>query len=202
MKIEITDEIIKLATKVYKGTGCLDVDYNLAITLEAVFEHLNKGEEISKEISKEIKEIEKKQPDSDGWIERDGGKCPVDGDTEIEIKLRNGQILFRDAQNCYWDYPQGCANGNIIAYRIIKQQPEYCNCEHPEYVLVTSELRGGASRVQCMLCQKSPDYKKKPEKKQTLLEYAFKRAESDDMPIKSYTNLGIFELISEYLKTL
>ena len=65
-------------------------------------------------------------PDADGWIEWNGGECPVDGDSVIDVKLSDGDEFF--GVDADWDWHQGSGCG-IIAYRLHKPEqakPEFC----------------------------------------------------------------------------
>lgn len=60
---------------------------------------------------------------NDGWIEWDGGECPVNGDTVVEVKYRNpfpGHINNR--QGCYFSWSHEGDDGDIIAYRLHQPQ--------------------------------------------------------------------------------
>lgn len=55
----------------------------------------------------------------DGWIQWGGGKCPVDGDTEVEVKFRYGGMRTAlRASLSYWGHDGD--GHDIIAYRIAK----------------------------------------------------------------------------------
>lgn len=54
---------------------------------------------------------------SDGWIAWGGGECPVSGDTRVEVRLRDGDLLRVNAGNAWWG--QYCISGDIIAYRVV-----------------------------------------------------------------------------------
>lgn len=59
------------------------------------------------------------EADADGWIEWDGGECPVPEDTVIDVRLRNGEeLLLQAALWCDWDHDDSAAD--IIAYRIAR----------------------------------------------------------------------------------
>lgn len=65
-------------------------------------------------------------PDSDGWIEWNGGECPVDGDSVIDVKLSDGDEFF--GVDADWDWHQG-SGCDIIAYRLHKPnlaETEFC----------------------------------------------------------------------------
>lgn len=60
----------------------------------------------------------------DGWIEHDGKGMPVDGETLVNVRLRDG-IEFDDGQTlasdwglCWRHDPEH--RNDIIAYRIVK----------------------------------------------------------------------------------
>lgn len=57
-------------------------------------------------------------PDKDGWIEHIGTTCPVDGETEIKLKI-NGEerYVIQKAKDCYWG-----DNTNITHYRLHKEE--------------------------------------------------------------------------------
>lgn len=60
---------------------------------------------------------------NDGWIDWQGGECPVSGDTVVEVKYRNplpGHI--NNGQACYFSWSHEDDDGDIIAYRLHKQQ--------------------------------------------------------------------------------
>lgn len=70
-------------------------------------------------------------PDSDGWIEWNGGECPVNGDAVIGIKTRDGDIQTSIAGECNWSHSDGWCieHRHIIAYRLHKPEqakPEFC----------------------------------------------------------------------------
>ena len=57
------------------------------------------------------------QPDSDGWIEWNGGECPVDRGTMIDAKFRNeNRWSFCFAHGLCWRH--NSVPGDIIAYRV------------------------------------------------------------------------------------
>ncbi|MGL4754425.1 MAG: hypothetical protein ACRCXB_18790 [Aeromonadaceae bacterium] len=65
-------------------------------------------------------------PDADGWIAWNGGECPVDGDSVIDVKLSDGDEFF--GVDADWDWHQG-SRCDIIAYRLHKPEqakPEFC----------------------------------------------------------------------------
>lgn len=68
-------------------------------------------------------------PDSDGWIEWDGGECPVGVDVAVCVKFRNGvcNTTGTSASDLYWKHDK-CIS-DIIAYRLHKPEqvkPELC----------------------------------------------------------------------------
>ena len=55
-----------------------------------------------------------------GWIQWKGGERPVHRGCHVEVKLRNGDTVRRDAGNFSWWY-LGCRDADIIAYRVIEK---------------------------------------------------------------------------------
>lgn len=63
----------------------------------------------------------------DGWIEWGGGECPVDIGTLVEFEMRDGD---KDtALSTVIDWPHENRSDDIIAYRIIPEQPTNQNGE-------------------------------------------------------------------------
>lgn len=63
------------------------------------------------------------EPDRDDWITWNGGVCPVNGKTRVEIKFRNGYQRTTSAKWWRWshnDYDSD-SNFDIVAYRIVKE---------------------------------------------------------------------------------
>lgn len=58
------------------------------------------------------------------WIEWTGGKCPVDGKTKVQVRFRvaDGSDEGSPAYALRWTHTDSW--GDIIAYRIIEQQPD------------------------------------------------------------------------------
>ena len=55
----------------------------------------------------------------DGWIRHRGGKCPVDGDTVVDIRCRNGRVYEGElALHFIWKHSNDI--GDTMAYRIHK----------------------------------------------------------------------------------
>ena len=62
------------------------------------------------------------QPSTDGWIPWAGGKCPIPNGTKYFVRLRIGEEYCDDmAGDWRWNH-YGTA-GDIIAYRIVGEQP-------------------------------------------------------------------------------
>lgn len=57
--------------------------------------------------------------DSDGWIEWNGGGCPVDTNTKVEIRHRAGSTAIHKAVQYRWSHENN--RTDIIAYRIIEE---------------------------------------------------------------------------------
>lgn len=68
-----------------------------------------------------IAEAEATQPFDDGWIPWEGGECPVDLDTPVHIRLRDGSSSLDgdplQAREWYWS--AGLGDGTIAAYLIV-----------------------------------------------------------------------------------
>ena len=63
------------------------------------------------------------QLDPDEWIEWHGGRCPVDGDTMVEIMTRrNNAIQTGSAYNWDWGINSVASPGDIIKYRVIRSK--------------------------------------------------------------------------------
>lgn len=61
-----------------------------------------------------------RENNADDWIEWDGGECPVDPDTRVDVRFRSGYIEYNDgAGELPWDHGGtfGTA-GDIVAYRV------------------------------------------------------------------------------------
>ena len=51
------------------------------------------------------------------WVDWAGGKCPVHGNTRIDVKLRDGRILERVASLPAYMWAQAGKPADIMAYR-------------------------------------------------------------------------------------
>lgn len=58
------------------------------------------------------------QPADNGWIEWEGGECPVGKDVLTEIRLRNGG--HGTGEGGYFAWSQDENEYDIIAYRVVK----------------------------------------------------------------------------------
>lgn len=72
--------------------------------------------------------ILEQQERGDGWIDWGGGVMPVNRLVMIEPKLRTGSIISPEIAS-YWDWKQSGGHNDIIAYRIIPEQPTNQNGE-------------------------------------------------------------------------
>lgn len=81
----------------------------------------------------ERRPITEPQPDSDGWIEWKGGVCPVEKDTLVDVKFRNGRVNLKvkaleegsaieGGGGCqdFWDHDESW--WDIIAYRLSQSE--------------------------------------------------------------------------------
>lgn len=71
--------------------------------------------------------ILEQQERGDGWIEWGGGNCPVPENSRVDIKFRDGDIGLEQGPN--WDWSHLGYRSDIIAYRIIPEQPTNQNGE-------------------------------------------------------------------------
>jgi len=73
-------------------------------------------------------------PDDDGWIAWDGGKCPVELDDRVEVRLRSGKQKVDRADWFIWGvYPAMPHAGDIMAYRIAKPEATTAKPYAPSY---------------------------------------------------------------------
>ena len=66
----------------------------------------------------------KEESKDEGWIPWNGGKCPVTGDTRVEVKLRGEGIeeyAKEFAVNLWWTHEEGYPETDIVAYRVLPQ---------------------------------------------------------------------------------
>jgi len=70
------------------------------------------------------------QERGDGWIEWDGGECPVDVNQAVEVKLMDGTVSSAlPTDGWVWEHGVLSPGADIIAYRIIPAQPTNQNGE-------------------------------------------------------------------------
>lgn len=54
------------------------------------------------------------------WITWNGGKCPVEPETVVEVEVRGGtQLEPIRAGDLRWDWPNGGFPAEIVAYRVV-----------------------------------------------------------------------------------
>jgi hypothetical protein len=66
----------------------------------------------------------KNEPESDGRIPWNGGRCPVPGDTLVEVELREGgceEWMKNRAIHFEWGHDEEFPKSDIVAYRILPQ---------------------------------------------------------------------------------
>ena len=71
--------------------------------------------------------ILEQQERGDGWNEWGGGKRPVISGKQVEVKFRGGEGCIALSGELDWRDTESC--GDIIAYRIIPEQPTNQNGE-------------------------------------------------------------------------
>ncbi len=96
----------------------------------------------------------KEESKDEGWIPWNGGGRPVPGDTLVEAMFREG-VTVATAPACEWEWELSSEfpESDIIAYRVIKNEPESDGripwnggrCPVPGDTLVEVELRGRVS---------------------------------------------------------
>lgn len=66
------------------------------------------------------------------WIKWDGGECPVDRETLVEVKMRDGYTVIGKAKYGVW--ANTSLDYDIVAYRIVEPDKEKAAEEQPEQV--------------------------------------------------------------------
>jgi hypothetical protein len=62
-------------------------------------------------------------PLEDGWIEWNGGACPVSAGAKVYVRFRDGDTDERLAQPetaSFWIWQHGGSESDIIAYRVVQ----------------------------------------------------------------------------------
>ncbi len=57
--------------------------------------------------------------DDDGWIKWDGGKCPVEYECQVDIRLRSGDEIKNKAGIFWWGRGEKMRDSEIVAYRVV-----------------------------------------------------------------------------------
>ena len=58
------------------------------------------------------------QPADDDWIEWAGGDCPVDSGVTLDVRFRDGEVVY--GAECRWSWQHNGVESDIIAYRVVK----------------------------------------------------------------------------------
>jgi hypothetical protein len=106
MRVWSADGFIEYLTK----TKELADDYRTAIVTRAQWEA---------EKMKQAKPAEQEGK----WVRHRGGKCPVDGDTVVDIRCRNGRIHEGEAA-CHFIWKHSNDIGDAMAYRLHKPEQQ------------------------------------------------------------------------------
>ncbi|MEG1651951.1 MAG: hypothetical protein RR390_00485 [Hafnia sp.] len=124
----------------------------------------------------------------DGWIERNGGECPVDGDANVDTKHRDGRTDIRHkASGAWWNHTGSCED--IIAYRLHNPDVNIDLCES-----VTRSIPEPSAKP--TIEQLAADYRNK-------LDFASrKQQEADDAKAAADAALGELERAGEALGLL
>lgn len=125
-------------------------------------------------------------PDTDGWIEWNGGECPVDGDKLVVCKVRSGRE-WRDgkaikARVLRWRHTGGIAD--IIAYRLHKPESE-----------IQSEIMGIAQVGDINVVESKPTIEQLSADYHNLLDFARRKQEEAD-DAKADTKAKLAELVA------
>ncbi len=60
------------------------------------------------------------QPADDGWVYWTGGESPVNGETVVYVKFRDGDVDEGGTKACNLDWTHAGECWDIIAYRVVK----------------------------------------------------------------------------------
>lgn len=60
------------------------------------------------------------KPNKEGWIRHRGGKCPVDKYELVDYRMRDGEVMTREAGALDWSH--GGSAGDILSYRLHKPE--------------------------------------------------------------------------------
>lgn len=94
-------------------------DHSTAIITREMWE----AERVKQKGDKQVK------ANKEGWIRHRGGKCPVEGNPKVEIRLRNGEIVTMHAQAVSWEHSGMKWLREVMAYRLHKPKPEISDDE-------------------------------------------------------------------------
>ena len=70
------------------------------------------------------KKEEVETPDDEGWIQHDGGECPVDGDAVVDVRTRVATTQGMAHTFCWPNLENEREYGDIVEYRIVKEPTE------------------------------------------------------------------------------
>lgn len=59
--------------------------------------------------------------EENGFIDWQGGKCPVDPDTIVQVMLSNGSVVVNRRAGGF-DWQRGNYGGDIVAYRVVEDK--------------------------------------------------------------------------------
>lgn len=116
------------------------------------------------EYAKKVRECDLGYPekaDADGWIEWEGGECPVDRGTIVDVRHRNGGEHISCAALGLWNQTWGRVGKNpddIIAYRLHKPEvkPEFCesvtrSIPEPDKIEELAEIMGCNADIESII---------------------------------------------------
>ncbi len=99
------------------GRGVKDIRQDLVEASKSIERALQMLDEDENKGSKGT--VSADSADKNGWIEWNGGNCPVDYKTTVEVKLQDGEHDTDLAGVYSWEHYH--SNGDIVAYRVVKE---------------------------------------------------------------------------------
>ncbi|WP_370516377.1 DUF3310 domain-containing protein [Herbaspirillum sp. CAH-3] len=118
------------------GVECIQITRHMSFNLGNVIKYLwradGKGaalEDLKKArwyLDDEIKRREATAPDADGWIQWNGGACPIFPAAKVRIRGRDGYETpeGESYEACIYRWKHSGDTDDIIAYRIVKEKEE------------------------------------------------------------------------------
>jgi hypothetical protein len=92
----------------------------------------------------------------DGWIKHDGDECPVDGETLVEVRIRDSEEYPQQDRADGWDWNYNGISGDIIAYRIVEEAEERPTLY--KYIMDVTRKDGSWRTMDWKLIERASDY--------------------------------------------